>query len=260
MSTYEQFDRDEKIALELAIVYPHKSASEMLRKFYERGTSKSTLYKYHKRGADKLAQKGFLDIQNRPTELAFQVIPLDFLKKIVANLHYQLIELKSEKNEAEASNWNTTAELRKTKEQIEKLENSLRGITQQLALFKKNRVNSVLETFDFMGIDENWISVLVALNLIEIALRRKAEISGVDPNGKFNETLEQVRKIIKEKEGRELDSRSAFLKETELYSFRSKIVHYGLKKKVSEKEADFIIEQTKQFIEALELPHAAPRF
>jgi hypothetical protein len=206
--------------------------------------------------AYSLAQKGLLDRQDRPTELAFQALPEDFLRRMASNFHFQLIQLKEEKDKAEASYLNTSAELRNAKEQVAKLQFSLDGANRRLALLDRDKIKNVLQTFGFMKIDENWVSVLVALNLIEIALREKAELLGINPNGKFNETLEGVKKAIREREGRVLDSSSAFLKETDLYAFRSKIVHYSLKKNISEKEADLLIELAKKFIEALKLPNS----
>jgi len=92
-----------------------------------------------------------------------------------------------------------------------------------------------------------------SLNLVEAALRKKLESFGIKPRGSYNDLLNVVRKEIREREKRELDVSSAFHDEADLYSFRSKIDHFGLKNKISNKEADFVIEQAFKFIEALKL-------
>ena len=253
MINYNELDNDEQIALEVAIAYPNKSLTEILPHFYGYNMSKSTLYRYHQMGVTKLSARGFLDRQGRPTEPSFEIFPFEKIKKIALSLHVELVRLDDEKNKAIAAKYLTEDELKKIKKQAENLETSLRNANQQLTMFNEDKVKSVLKTFNFLGVDENWVSVLAALNLIEIAMRQKAKSLGIDPNGKFNETLDALRKAVKEKEGRELDSSSAFLRETDLYSFRSKIDHFGLKKKVSDKEADFIIEQAHKFIDTLKL-------
>jgi hypothetical protein len=59
MSNYDEVDPNEKIAAEIAIVYPHKAYSSVLPDFYEKGFSRGTLYRYHAEGGQKARSKGF---------------------------------------------------------------------------------------------------------------------------------------------------------------------------------------------------------
>jgi hypothetical protein len=252
-SMYNSLDNDEKIALEVAIVYPNKTLIEILPKYYGNEASKSTLYRYHQNGTIKLSAKGLLDTQLHPTQLSFDVCPLNVLKQATFDLHVQLVNTALEKNKVISAKSLLTQELDGLKLKLLSLEQSLKVTAEELTLTKQSKTNMVLKRFKNMGINDNWISVLVALNLVEIALRQKAELLGINANGSFSETLDLVKRTIMDKEGRRLDTSSAFLKEADLYSFRSKMVHHKLKKTLSDKEADFIIEQAIKFIEGLEL-------
>jgi len=119
------------------------------------------LYYYHKEGENKLASKGLLDRQGRPTSLAFNFIPENVLKKMTQDLHFQLIQLQEEKNRIENAFFDSSSGLRKMKEQVEESESSLRNVTQKLAVLNQTRIMHVLKTFEFLGIDDNWISVSV---------------------------------------------------------------------------------------------------
>ncbi len=253
-TTYEQLDNNEQIALEMAIVYPHKSYSTVLPGFYEKGFSTGTLYRYHSEGVKKLQAKGFLDGQVRPTKKAFDSLPNVILKNMTSQLLFHLTQLKEENDRVETINYTINDELNKTKKHVEELETSLINATQQLKGFNESRIRQIIKTFEFLGIDDNWISVSVPLNLVEIAMKKKLETFGVKPKREFNDLLMQVRQEIRNHENREFDiSLGAFHNAGDLYSFRCKIDHWSLTNKVDNKEADFIIEQAFKFIEALRL-------
>jgi hypothetical protein len=254
MSNYDQLDSNEKIALEIAIVYPHKAYSTVLPNFYEKGFSRGTLYRYHAEGVKKLEAKGFLDRQGRPTSLAFQIIPNGILKEMISKIHFHIVQITEETSREKNSFITASTELRKTKEHSEEVETALRKAQQQLAELSQNRVRNVIQTFSSFGLDENWVSVLVALNIVEIAMKRKVASFGIEANGKFNELLNILRREIRDKEKREFGASSAFLKEADLYAFRSKMDHSGLENKISDREAEFIIEQASKLVESLKIP------
>jgi len=239
---FNQLDNDEKVALEVAIIYPHKALSTVLPDFYGNTASKSTLYRYHKEGADKLVSKGFLDRERRPTAIAFDIVPESALKKMTMKLHLELTQLYNEKSNVDSARFIAESELRKMREQIEKLESSLRNVTQQLALVNQNKIQNVIQRFGFLGIDENWVSVLVALNLVEMSMKQKIESLGIKPRGSFKELYDLLEREISTKEKREIRASSVFIKPKHLYDFRSKMDHDGLKVKIKEEEADFLIE------------------
>jgi len=250
---FEQLDQNEKIALEIAIIHPHKALSNLLPKFYGKGWSQSALYRHRREGADKLISKGLLDREERPTALAFSIIPEPRLKEFTSKLHMEVLRLYKEKTMTETAKFSAEFEVRRMKEDIAKLESSLKTSTEQLESIASNKVQEVIHRFDFLGIDENWVSVLVALNLVEMSMKRKIESFGLRPKGSFKELYDIVTREILVKEKREMIGSSILIKPKHLYDFRSKMDHDGLKVKITEHEADFLIEQASKFINELKI-------
>lgn len=90
--------------------------------------------------------------------------------------------------------------------------------------------------------------------MVEISMRRKVVSFGIEANGKFHGLLNILRREINDKEKREFGVPAAFLKVADLYDFRSKMDHCGVKNKISDREADFIIEQASKLVESLKIP------
>lgn len=248
---YDQLDYDEKTALEVAIVYPHKPWSKTLRKFYK--GSVSTLYNYRRKGADKLTSKGLLDYQGQPTALAFGIIPEAILRETSLKLRKELLDLFKEKSDIENAKFIIESELRKFQEEKKRLESNLRDLSSQLASIGQSKIRGLIQRFETFGINDNWIAVLTALNLVEMSMRYKLESLGIKPHGSFKELHDLLKREILEKENREIEVSSQFIRPKHLYDWRSKMDHGGLKVKIKEKEADFIIEQALKFIEELRI-------
>lgn len=251
--SFDQLDRNEKIALKVALVYPHRALSKVLPKFYGHRASKSTLYRYHREGVDELVSKGLLDMQHRPTNLAFNVIPEKTLREMAMKLHKGLTRLYNEKTSAENARLTAESELYKLKKHQRKLESDLGDLSSRLTSLSKSKIHNLMQRFEFLGIDENWVSVLVALNLVEMSMKHKLESLGTRPRGSFKELYDLLKREILAREKREIKTSSEFIKPKHLYDWRSKMDHDGLKVKIREKEADFIIEQAYKFIEELKI-------
>jgi len=125
--TYDQLDYDEKTAIEIAIVYPHRALSRILPEFYS--GSISTLYRYRKKGVEKLISKGLLDLQEHPTALAFETVPEKYLRKMTLKLHRELISLEKERSANENAKFVAQSELRRLQKHTEELEAIARNLT-----------------------------------------------------------------------------------------------------------------------------------
>lgn len=249
--TYDQLDYDEKTVLEIAIVYPHQALSRILPKFYS--GSMSTLYRYRKKGVEKLISKGLLDLQERPTALAFEIVPEKYLRKMTLKLHRELISLDKEKSIIENDKFAAQSELRRLQKHTEELEAIVRNLTFRLDSISRSKIQDLIQRFKSFEIDENWVSVLIALNLVEMTMRYKIESLGTRPHGNFKELYDLLKREVLTKEKREIKISSEFIRPKHLYDWRSKMDHDGLKVKIKEKEADFIIEQALKFIEELKI-------
>lgn len=248
---YDQLDQDEKTAIEIAIVYPHRALSRILPEFYS--GSISTLYRYRKKGVEKLKSKGLLDLQEHPTALAFETVPEKYLRKMTLKLHRELISLEKERSANENAKFAAQSELRRLQKYTEESEAIARNLTFRLDSISRSKIQDLIQRFKSFGIDENWISVLIALNLVEMTMRYKIESLGARPHGNFKELYDLLKREVLTKEKREIKISSEFIKPKHLYDWRSKMDHDGLKVKIKEKEADFIIEQALKFIEELKI-------
>ena len=250
---FDQLDRNEKVALEVALVYPHRALARVLPRFYGRKVSKSAMYRYHKEGVDKLISKGLLDMQRRPTTLAFETIPEKRLRTTTLKLYKEFTRLGKQKLSAEDARLAAESELRDLKKHCKKLESELKVLSSQLASVSESKIRNLMQRFEFLGIDENWASVLVALNLVEMSMKLKLERLGTKPKGSFKELYDLLKRDVLAKEKREIKISSEFIRPKHLYDWRSKMDHDGLKVRIKDKEADFIIEQAYKFIEELRI-------
>lgn len=250
---FDQLDRNEKAALEVAIIYPHRALARVLPRFYGHRESKSTLYRQHREGVDKLISKGLLDMQRRPTTLAFETIPEKILRTTIPKLYKELTRLDKERFSAENSRSTAESELQKFEKHHKKLEAEIGVLSSQLAAVDKSKIRNLIKRFEFLGIDDNWVSVLVALNLVEMSMKYKLERLGTKPKGNFKELYDLLKREVLAKEKREIKTSSEFIRPKHLYNWRSKMDHDGLKVEIKDTEADFIVEQAYKFIEELRI-------
>jgi hypothetical protein len=117
-------------------------------------------------------------------------------------------------------------------------------------------VNEIANEFSLLGVDENWIALLISTNLVEQAIRMKLERLGIQikteegksPN--FKDLIDTLGNALKEKENRALE---ALIKPKQLYDIRSKIDHAGFKMKVTQEQAQAIFVLVKNIIDDLRL-------
>jgi len=109
-------------------------------------------------------------------------------------------------------------------------------------------ITEIIEAFSFLGVDENWISVLICTNLVEQAMKKKLEELGSEIKGKpsFKDIREALGNALKEKEARTLD---ALFEPKELWRIRSKMDHWGYKMKIDKNKVHAIFVMTKDIID-----------
>ncbi|MGC9015135.1 MAG: hypothetical protein ACP5KW_12235 [Thermoproteota archaeon] len=98
---YDQLDAEEKVALKVAILYPHRHLKEVLPELFESeykySFSLPTYYKRYHEGLRKLQSKGILDDEGYPTDKAFDLIPASMLPEMVRKLSEELLELNEKR-------------------------------------------------------------------------------------------------------------------------------------------------------------------
>jgi len=132
---------------------------------------------------------------------------------------------------------------------IEKIENRKRVIE----ILAKSRglplLNDLIQKSQTSGmdIDENWAVTICAVNLIEAAVNKKLEDFRESTEGKFNKKLDRLTKIIKEKEGRNIQK----LIPRALKTVRDKLDHASHKYKPVSIETTTFVEQALSFLDNL---------
>ena len=236
-SIYDQLSDEEKAALTYAIVFPHRTLRAVLPELFNTSWH-SGLYKRHDRGRESLKRRGFLDDKSNPTDLALEILPTEALRKMVKELTREIrteyakrSKIELEKNDCEYK--------------CKNLENKNEELSRIQEKFK--RITEIIETFSFLGVDENWISVLICTNLVEQAMKKKLEELGSEIKGKpsFKDIREALGNALKEKEARTLD---ALFEPKELWRIRSKMDHWGYKMKIDKDKAHAIFVMTKDII------------
>ncbi len=210
--TYELPD-DEKAALKYNLVYFTSVRKDHPELFGESSWDRS-FWRRLNTGEKSLKSKGILDRDRNPTDKAYEVLSTEALKEMLKELRGETMKLEAKR-----------AELKAKCETLEKLE-------------KYKLISEIANKFTSLGIDENWIAVLVSTNLIEQAMKKKLEDLGSPFKGrKFGELVKTLGDALKQKEDRKLKS---LIRPNELYDVRSKIVHAGYKENFSHDEAQAI--------------------
>ena len=169
---YDQFEEDEKVALEVAIAFPHHTLSEILPKLFVWKASNSTYYRHHLRGKDRLKGKGILDEEGKPTDMAFQILPIENLRKMIKNIskEIRILEKKRQDEHDRSSECEQKyIEIRKTCEQLEEENRILKEQLESLEELQK-----IKEKFDLRNLYDEVKSSLpeqVQMN-IEKAIER----------------------------------------------------------------------------------------
>ena len=237
---YSQLSDEEKAALKRAIVFPHQTLKTILPELFNTSWYPG-LYKRHSRGCNSLEERGFLDDRGNPTDLAFEMLPTKVLTNMVKELNKEIKKEHAERSKIELENYYLKGRCNRLETEIEEL-----GRVQES--FKL--VAKIIEVFSFLGVDENWVSVLICSNLVEQAMKKKLEQLGVEIKRKpsFKDVREALGNALKEMEDRTLD---ALFEPKELWRIRSKMDHWGYKLKFDKDKAHAIFVMTKDIIDEL---------
>jgi hypothetical protein len=239
---YFALSDDEKAALKCAIVFPHRSLKEVLPKLFNTRWFPA-LYKRHNLARVGLRERGFLDQDGNITNATFDMLPPEVLAEMSQELH---AEVKNEHNarfqiETEKYQWEQKYRILETeKEKLTKMQQRLRLPAE------------IVDTFSFLGVDENWMSVLICSNLVEQAMKKKLEKLGcplkTESTPSFNDVREALGNALRDKESRRLE---ALFEPKEIWRIRSKMDHWGYKQKFDDKQAYAIFIMTKEIIDQI---------
>ena len=239
LSEYAKYNSEnENAALYYHMVYRRHSRNAHPELFGD-SSWHSSFYKRLSEGEERLKHKGILDKNLNPTDLAYQTLPIETLADMLKKLRKESIKMADKKEESDRK--------------ILELETRCRNL-QSMERYKM--VNEIANEFSLLGVDENWIALLISTNLVEQAIRMKLERLGIQikaeegksPN--FKDLIDTLGNALKEKENRALE---ALIKPKQLYDIRSKIDHAGFKMKVTQEQAQAIFVLVKNIIDDLRL-------
>lgn len=145
---YNELDEEEKVALTVAIVYPHRTLRKVLPKLFKYKASDSTYYRHHSRGYDKLKEKGILDNDGKPTDLAFKIIPYEILKRIVQDLHKEINLLQKDYQTERNRYWSLQNEYVQLEKKYKIVEEENQRIRNEIEKFAELR--ELKEKIDFI--------------------------------------------------------------------------------------------------------------
>ena len=115
--------------------------------------------------------KGILDRDRNPTDLAYQILPSRILRKILKELREKAKRIEARRDELET----------KCRD-LQKIE-------------KYKLISEIADKFSFLGVDENWVAVLISTNLVEQAMKKKLEELGIPLKAEKGQVLEMLYKF-----------------------------------------------------------------
>jgi hypothetical protein len=197
--TYDQFDESEKVALKVAILYPHRTLKEVLPDLFTPGFSLSTYYSRHDEGRRKLMYKGILDSRGCPTDKAFEIIPLGMLRQMVKDLHRELMTLNKESYELMETKEKEISELRTALQNVQNMfdfttyhdltplpQTLIRDIDEAIKQFRE-------KSYDLAIVKTYVISEMLVKNLF-------AHLYGSEELGKVHKHEDRLKKIWTDEE------------------------------------------------------------
>lgn len=223
-------------------------------------TQKELLTRYHisynefSRTRKELVVKGILATENTASEKGLKMISTEAWIEIQSSLRNKLEQSQGEMSTVLADNARMRENISALKAQVDDLVSKISA--QEKLLDETRDLNDLLRHFDSMGINAQWIRGIVALALIEAAMKRKLEQLGISikPGVSFGELRKTLEQAIHEKEKRKLRPRLFGL--SELSEMRNKIIHTGhLFVKLPKTEADALVENVSDLLsEILDFP------
>lgn len=248
LHNFDELTSIEKAVLEHKITGSATTAPDYLSKI-ERGFSNSTYYRHYNQAEARLTSFGLLS-DGEPTFAALEILPMKTAQRILEEMrretkrqHDELFEREEKIIQLENQRDDLDAELRLKSREVESMYKDVERF---------EPLSNLLRGLGHLHVDENWMTVVVALTSVELALKQKLEKLGVDlPRGaSFKDLYSLVESTIKEKESRSLPV--TFIKPEDLYSLRSKIDHWGHKyPNFSKDETNFIVGQVTDLIKGL---------
>jgi hypothetical protein len=150
--TFDQLDENEKVALTVAILYPHRTLIAVLPRLFkfEPRASDSTYYRCYRQGQDKLREKGMLDGEGFPTDMLFKVIPASMLVQMTKDLSRELRLLdkqhRDEEGRARDQKTEMTREMEALKEKLD-FRRSYDQLKRSLSLSLQNDIDTAIQMF-----------------------------------------------------------------------------------------------------------------
>lgn len=243
-SVYDGLDENEKFALEVSIL---NVSPKVVGPARFPGMGNSTYYKYNADGRDKLVRRGILDARFRPTNTAFQVLPLPVSVELMKGLFRKMEEFRDNWVQAEERALSQTNTAHDLERQIHTLEKEVEQLKIRVNRFAQ--LERIAKDFTGLRVNEKLMAAIVALNLLESSVKRKLELLevGFSPKMPFGELYELLRKNLLEKEGRKL--KQHLLSPKVFYEMRSHIDHWAYKvEEIDEEECTLVVGQCLRFV------------
>jgi len=234
---YTQYNAEnENAALYYNMVYRTQSRNAHPELFGD-SVWHNSFYRRLSDGEESLIRKRILDKDRTPTDLAYQSLSSETLRDMLKKLRGESMKMAAKNDELERKTLEAQAKIR----DLQKLE-------------KYTLINEIVDKFSFLGVDENWIAVLISTNLVEQAMKKKLEKLGTPiktENGKkpsFTDIVQSLGEALQAKESRSLRT---LIRPKPLYDIRSEIDHAGYKMKISQEQAQAIFVLVKNLVDDL---------
>jgi hypothetical protein len=236
---YTQYNAEnENAALYYNMVYPTQSRNAHPELFGD-SVWHNSFYRRLSDGEESLKGKRILDKDRNPTDLAYQSLSSETLRDMLKKLRGESMKMAAKNDELERK----ISELQARCQDLQKME-------------KYRLINEIVDKFSSLGVDENWIVVLISTNLVEQAMKKKLEKLGMPiktKNGKrpcFADIVQSLGEALQAKENRSVRT---LIKPRPLYEIRNEIDHAGYKMKISQEQAQAIFVLVKDIVDDLRL-------
>jgi len=223
-------------------------------------TQKELLNRYHvsysefSRARKELVVNGVLETENTASEKGLNRVPTKAWIEIQSSLRNRLEQSQEETRAASVDNVRLKENISALNAQVETL---FSKISEQEKLQEGSHdLNDLLCRFATTGINAQWVRSVVALTLIEAAMKMKLEQLGISikPNVSFGELRTTLEEAVQAIEKRKLRPRLLGL--SELSEMRNKIIHTGhLFLSLPKTEADTLVDNVSDLLsEILDFP------
>jgi len=234
---YTQYNAEnENAALYYNMVYRTQSRNAHPELFGD-SVWHNSFYRRLSDGEESLKKKKILDKDLNPTDLAYESLSSETLRDMLRKLRGKSMKMAAKNDELERKILEVEAKVR----DLQKME-------------KYTLINEIVDKFSFLGVDENWVAVLISTNLVEQAMKKKLEKLSVPikaKNGKGPGFADIVQSLGEALQARENRSLRALIKPKPLYEIRNEIDHAGYKMKINHEQAQAIFVLVKNLVDDL---------